>query len=48
MQYPAPDAVQQSLKRFAEDVGDTTETPAGRLLYGTRFGTVGAELERAA
>jgi hypothetical protein len=27
MQYPAPDAVQQSLKRFAEDVGDTTETP---------------------
>ena len=27
MQYPAPDAIQQSLKRFAEDVGDSTEAP---------------------
>ena len=27
MQYPAPDAVQQCLKRFAQDVGDSTEAP---------------------
>ena len=27
MQYPSPDAVQQSLKLFAEDVGDTTDVP---------------------
>ena len=27
MQYPSPDAVQQSLELFAEDIGDSTHTP---------------------
>ena len=27
MQYPTPSEVEQSLKRFAEEVGDSTESP---------------------
>jgi len=27
MPYPSPDAVQQSLKLFAQDAGDTTDAP---------------------
>ena|SRR5215217_5377473 len=27
MQYPTPSEIEQSLKRFAEEVGDTTESP---------------------
>src|SRR3954471_8814667 len=27
MQYPTPSDVEQSLKRFAEEIGDTTESP---------------------
>ena len=27
MQYPTPSEVEQSLKRFAEEIGDTTESP---------------------
>ena len=26
MQYPTPSEVEQSLKRFAEEIGDTTES----------------------
>ena len=27
MQYPTPIEIEQSLKRFAEEIGDTTESP---------------------
>ena len=37
MQYPTPIEVEQSLKRFAEEVGDTTES-ASRVDVVARYG----------